>query len=381
MTARPDLPKYEQVKEVLRSRIQHGELQVGERLPSEHELMEALKVSRHTVRQAVGDLVAEGWLDRRHGSGTFVLRQSGGGRRNRLVGVVTTFISEYIFPSIVRGIERHLSEHGYGVILASTDNRRDREPDALALMLEREVSGLIVEPAQSALPGNLKVYREIAARSIPLVMINGNYPGLAVPTVTVDDYGGGYRVAEHLIDLGHADIAMILKGDDVQGIRRGEGAMAAMRSHGIVPRAEWTCWYTTVERETLPAEFLRRLLASPVRPTALLCYNDQVALHMLPVLEQAGLRVPEDISITGFDDSSLLATAGVPLTTVSHPKEELGRQAAELVVRLMEEGAPAYRQSVCYLTDVVARSSTGPAAGKGSVSADMSVPASGQARS
>lgn len=321
--------------------------------------MAAYGVSRATVRQAIGDLVAEGWLERRHGSGTYV--RSGGGRRPALVGVVTTYVSEYIFPSIIRGIESYLASRGYGVLLASTDNQREREPAALEQMLSHNVRGLIIEPAQSALPNpNLQPYRDLIARGIPFVFINGYYEGLFAPSVTTDDFGGAYRMTEHLISLGHRDIAGIFKGDDVQGVQRERGMRAALLAHGIEPRPQWICRYSTPERETLPALFVQRLLAGPERPTALFCYNDQIALQVLPVIERAGLRVPQDISVAGFDDSKLLASANVPLTTMAHPQEELGRQAAELLCELMDAGGGGYRKSIVYHPPLVVRSSTGP---------------------
>jgi GntR family transcriptional regulator, arabinose operon transcriptional repressor len=354
-----ELPKYEQLKERLRTRILHGELRPGDRLPSETALMIEHGCSRYTVRQAVGDLVTEGWLDRKHGSGTFVCPQGAGPRRPALVGVVTTYISEYIFPSIVRGIERSLSERGYGVLLASTDNRRESEPACLELMLSHNVAGLIIEPAQSALPNpDLRPYRELIARSIPFVMLHGTYPGLVAPSVTVDDFAGAYQLADHLIGLGHSEIAAIVKGDDVQGVERERGVVTALRDHGITPRPEWLCHYTTCERETCGAEFVQQMLTSRPRPTALYCYNDQIALQVMQALEEAGLRVPDHMSVVGFDDSPLLATTKIPLTTAAHPKEEMGREAAQLLYELLEGGSRRYHRSVRYLPGLVVRSST-----------------------
>jgi GntR family transcriptional regulator of arabinose operon len=354
-----ELPKYEQLKERIRTRILQGELRPGDRLPSETELMSEHGCSRYTVRQAVGDLVAAGWLDRKHGSGTFVCQQAGGPRRPALVGVVTTYISEYIFPSIVRGIERYLSERGYGVLLASTDNQREREPGALELMLSHNVAGLIIEPAQSALPGpDLRPYRELIARSIPFVMLHGTYPGLVAPSVTVDDFAGAYQLTDHLISLGHTDIAAIVKGDDVQGVERERGVLAALRDHEITPRPEWFHHYTTCERETCGAAFATAMLAARPRPTALYCYNDQIALQAIQALEAAGVRVPEDMSVVGFDDSRLLATTKLPLTTATHPQEEMGREAAQLLYELMEGGPSRFHRSIRYLPGVVVRSST-----------------------
>lgn len=360
--ARANEPKYSQVKTEILARIQSGQLKPGDRLPSEAELMAEFGVSRHTIRQAIGDLETEGWLDRRHGSGTYVRQQPGAGRRAALVGVITTHISEYIFPSIIRGIERYLSERDYGVILLSTDNRREREPDCIKMAIGHNVSGLIIEPSQSALPNpDLAPYRELEDRGIPFVMINGVHPGLTAPAVTLDDAAGVCRLVEHLTQLGHREIAAIIKSDDMQGLERERGMLEALGHHGITPRTEWICRYTSAERESRPAEFVQQLVSQQRRPTALLCYNDQIALQVLPVLKRAGLRVPEDISVVGYDDASLLASADVQLTTVAHPQEEMGAKAAELLCEQMS-GQASSRYSVHYLPRVVVRLSTGPAA-------------------
>lgn len=352
-------PKYIQLKEEIRELIRSGVLKPGDRIASEPELMASYGVSRHTVRHAIGELEREGWLERKRGSGTFVRKVVTG---SSLVGVVTTYISEYIFPSILREVEKTLSKHGYGMVLASTDNRRERERDAFEQMLRRGVCGMIVEPAQSALPDpDLEPYYTLQKLGIPFVMIHGTYPGLLVPSVTVDDFGGAYQVAQHLLDLGHRDIAIIVKGDDQQGVERERGVRAAMERYGVKPNPDWICRYSTSERESLPQTFVEQLMTAKHRPTAIFCYNDQIALQVWPILERLGFRIPNDVSIVGFDNSSLVRSLNTPLTTVTHPQGELGRQAAELLLEMIELPRQRYhRRSIRYHPDLVVRASTAP---------------------
>ena len=130
----PTAPKYKQLKEQILAWIVTGEFQPNEKLPSENEMSKQFGLSRQTVRQALGDLEQEGWLFREQGKGTFVAKQSaqedrqGGASSGGLtIGMITTHISDYIFPTIVRGVESKAREKGARLLLASTDNEKDKE--------------------------------------------------------------------------------------------------------------------------------------------------------------------------------------------------------------------------------------------------------------
>lgn len=127
------LPKYAQVKEEICSWLNQGKIQPDEKLPTENELMQQFGVSRHTIRKAIGDLVSQGLLYSVQGGGTFVASRTAKSamHSNKTIGVITTYISDYIFPSIIRGIESYLSEQGYSMLLTSTNNNTESERAAL----------------------------------------------------------------------------------------------------------------------------------------------------------------------------------------------------------------------------------------------------------
>lgn len=162
--------KYIHLFEELKRRILQGEYQNGQRLPGENEMAGEFSMSRQTVRQALSLLEQEGFIQRRQGSGTYVRRVERRRERSWNVGVMATYISEYIFPSILRGIEGELSEEGFFPLLSATKNRVDNERRILEDYMEKRVDGLIVEGTKSALPNpNLHLYEKLKEMGIPVV--------------------------------------------------------------------------------------------------------------------------------------------------------------------------------------------------------------------
>lgn len=333
--------KYAQLREYLKEEILMGRVNPGDRIPSENELADRLSMSRHTVRKAISILVNEGFLYTEHGRGTFVMDRSVRRSESRNIGVITTYISEYIFPNVIQGIDRVLADRGYSIILKSTNNEPAREAQCLADMLGKNVEGLIVEPTKSALfTDNLKYFQALDAQRIPYVFIHGHHPQLeSKPEVLLNDESGMRRVVSWLASLGHRRIAGFFKADDVQGINRHKGYAKALAECGLSYDPDLVVWYHTEDRDTKPAAALLSMLRLPQGIDALACYNDQLAVRLLDELALIGVKVPEDISVTGFDDSYLAQAAR--LTSMSHPKEKLGEAAAEWLMEMLNADASA----------------------------------------
>ena len=352
-------PKYVKLKQEILRWLQSGQFRPDEQMPSEHEIAEQFGVSRQTVRQTLGELEQEGWLYRLRGKGTFVSRpRVGASREPKIMGMLTTYISDYIFPHIVRGAEAVFRENGYGLQLASTDNDKAKELDCLRLFLSQPPNGLLVEPTKSAQGNaNLSHYLALLQHGIPVVMLHARYPEWDGPCVKVDDERGGQLAAEHLLELGHRRLAGFFKTDDLQGVSRLRGFLAAHRKRGLAVDPACVVQYSTETRDTEPIEAAMALLRRDDRPTALFCYNDQLAVGMLDAVRRAGLRVPEDVSIVGFDDSPLAVATEIKLTTLAHPKQELGRRAAKLLLDMIERPRDEWGD-VVYEPELIVRAST-----------------------
>lgn len=337
-------PKYITIKEQIKEWIVNGTIQPGEKIYSESEMMELFSVSRHTIRQAVGDMVHEGWLYREQGAGTFCSfklvessNQVSAQSSSKNIGVITTYLSDYIFPSIIKGIESYLSEHGYNLTLACTNNDVEKERNCLQNMLDNQIDGLIVEPTKSnQFNPNIQYYLELEQKNIPYLMINQYYSELNPPYIMLDDEQGGYLATEHLLSLGHKKIIGLFKSDDLQGINRMRGFIKAIRLSNIPSSPEMIISYTTEEKYNQLLKRIKDIFTNKERPTAIVCYNDELAIQLIHSLRAIGLSVPDDISVVGFDDSFLAVATDIKLTTVKHPQTEMGIEAAKWIVSTIE---------------------------------------------
>ncbi|MEX2414501.1 MAG: GntR family transcriptional regulator [Paenibacillaceae bacterium] len=357
----PSVPKYVQLKKEIQSWIYSGRIKSHEQLPSEHELSRTFSISRQTVRQAIGEMVQEGLLYRIQGKGTYcagIMHRST--NDTPTIGVLTTYISDYIFPLIVRGAEATLRSKGYQLLLASTDNDKDKERESLEMMLAQSVSGLIIEPTKSAVGNpNESYYRALEAQGIPYIMINERYAELNCPCIKVDDELGVYQAVEYLILGGHRHIAGFFKTDDLQGVNRMNGFIAAHRHYQLPFDDNDIVSYNTEEKSFKPLNMATTMLSRANRPTAFVCYNDELAIKMLDIIREASLQVPDDLSIIGFDDSFLATATEVKLTTIVHPKIELGVKAAELLIDIKERKIDFHSGGIMkYEPELIIREST-----------------------
>ncbi|WOC31961.1 MULTISPECIES: GntR family transcriptional regulator [Caproicibacterium] len=352
------LPKYMILVNWIRDRIKSQEFQYGEKLASEKELGQLFNVSRQTVRQAINVLVQEGLLESRQGSGTYVTRKIANTHAPQMVvGVISTYVNDYIFSGILRGMENVLTENGYSMQLAFTHNHMESEKKALSNMIARGVDGLIVEPAKSGLPSpNMDLYGEVLREGLPMLFFNTYYPSLQLPHVALDDMATGLAATEHLIRAGHRRIAGIFKLDDYQGRLRYAGYIRALMNAGIPLDDDLVLWYSTEDfADGFKTEKFQHRLQDA---TAVFCYNDQIALQVVATLRELGRRIPQDISIVSVDNSDLAKLCEVPLTSVAHPMEDLGMTAAQNLLRLIQD--PTFNATVDFPPHLVERDSVCP---------------------
>lgn len=353
-------PKYLLIKNDIKEKIESGKYALGTKIPSEAKLRGHYDVSRHTIRQAIGDLVNKGYLVKQQGSGTFVSdyylssQQKNG---QKTIGVITTYLSDYIFPSIIRGIEQELSKYNYSLMLSSTQNNVRNERKSLENMLAQKVDGLIVEPTKSNLMNpNLNYYLQLAEKPTPLIMLNAGYEELDLPVVAINDEKAGQMATEHLIEYGHKNIGILIKSDDIQGKNRFKGYIKALYDAKLSFSNDFILRYDTEAKKNLPT-LIKDMLRKDNLPTSFVCYNDEVAISLIKEIHALGLNCPEDISVISHDDSFYSTTLpSVKLTSVEHPKEELGRLAAQTLIQSIEKGKLV--QSHIFEPKLIIRNST-----------------------
>jgi DNA-binding LacI/PurR family transcriptional regulator len=274
-------------------------------------------------------------------------------RRTFTIGVVVTTIADPFNAQVVSGIEDVANQRGYSVFLANSKSDPDREVRVVNSFDERRVDGIIVT---SSRVGTL--YNSLLAHlHIPVVFLNNHNPAEYANAVSIDNFQASKAAVEHLIALGHRRIGYL---GDAFGLQsdgdRQAGYRAAMEGAGL------KIGRRSVEMGNGHAEgalrAMVRMLDSGNQPTALFCYNDMTALGALRVIHEHGLRVPEDISLVGFDDLPVTEYTNPPLTTIRQPMEQMGRRAMEILNELLNGKKP--ERETKFPGELIVRQSTAP---------------------
>lgn len=327
--------KYYILMDRLKQDMLAGKIRPGDKIASENELAGQYQVSRHTVRKALSILEHEGLLEAIHGRGTYCVERTRGGiGSSHNIAVVTTYISDYIFPRVIQGIDHVLTREGYSIILKNTGNSQKNEAKALEDIMTKSIDGLIIEPSKSEIYcKHMNQYEALDLMRLPYVFLQGTYPQMKnKPNVVMDDVEGTYLLTKYLIELGHKHIVGIFKIDDSQGTARHKGYIKALNEAGMYYNPDNVILFHTEDRTKKPAAMVRQFIESGMEMDSIVCYNDQTALEVIKALEAYDIKVPEDVSITGYDNSLIAENGPVKLTTISHPQEKIGEMVAELLL-------------------------------------------------
>lgn len=277
-------------------------------------------------------------------------------KRTRTVGLVIPDITNPLFPPIVRGVESIIEPLGYVSIIVNTDGRHDRERSQIQVLLQHGVDGVVHAAVERSDP----LIEELSGRELPVVTVNRGFDLGGVPSVTNDDAAGVQAMFRLLRDAGHGRIAHIAGPQRIStGVERLRAFRAAAAAAGLdVPENH----VALSERFAIDEgrRCARDLLALAVPPTAILAANDGLALGVLQVIRERGLRCPEDCSVTGFNDSDVLDLVPPGLTTVAVDKWGIGRASAALLIEMIEHPDRAVAPRTVQPVEIVARGSVGP---------------------
>jgi LacI family transcriptional regulator len=256
---------------------------------------------------------------------------------------------------IIRGVEDVAHAAGVGTVVSAIHRRTASTRQWLQNLRTRATDGVVLVASDLAPP----VHAELRRLNVPMVLVDpAGVPTLDIPTIGATNWTGGLRATEHLISLGHRRIGFIAGSPSMLCSRaRLDGYRAALEAAGL-PLADELIQPGDFYHES-GLEGARALLALEERPTAIFASSDQMAFGAYEAVRQAGLRVPDDVSVIGFDDLPEARWSSPPLTTVRQPLTEMGLLAARTVLRLAQ-GEPVETPRVELATDLVVRDSTAP---------------------
>jgi len=273
------------------------------------------------------------------------------GKSTYTIGLTLPDLANPYFAEIARAVEDRGHELGFSLFICSTDNDPEKEESYFSLLTQKRVDGIIVATRTS----NELFIKQLVQRKLPIVLISGELPSLALDTVMVDDYLGGYQAGSHLAELGHRRIAVLAEDmDHISNRERIRGCVQAMSDAGIVQDESLirVGGFTLDSGRTAAAALLD--VAEP--PTALFACNDVLAIAGIQAARERGLKVPDQLSVVGFDNTILAAMIDPSLTTVAQPIQEIGKQAVDLLIQEIR-GEKSVKRRAVLLPELIVRHS------------------------
>lgn len=271
-------------------------------------------------------------------------------RRSRTIGVLILDLHNPVFAEILDGVQSELRQYGYSTMLVSGGDNPVHEQSEIEKLLEFQVEGLILISHRLA----ETVLRKVSSEVPTVIVTRDDIVAPGIDTVSNDDVAGMALAIDHLVSRGHTDIAYLSGGDNPVANLRSRGYSDAMTEHGLAQHIRIIPGGLTEASGYRGAnEVLRH------RPTALCVANDIAAIGAIAAIDNAGLRVPEDLSVIGYDGITLGALRRINLTTVGQPLAELGRRAAERILDRVNNPS-AGSQRIHLAAELIVRGTTGP---------------------
>jgi len=323
------LPVSHQLKEAIIHKIRTGEYNQGSRIPTEVELIRLSGLSKATVSKVLAELERKKYVVRKRGVGTFISPKALSIISNKKIGILLRMggKSNYLFQQAVQSSMQRMEERGYKAQLSLVENDDAELPNTV---LEEGVSGLILIAIQSK-----KLIRSLLQRKLPFVCIYHQIREIKVNHVENDDFLGAKQAIDYLISLGHQRIGILLAPlDRIAFENRFRGYCESLEEHGIQHRKNWIAQCQEIASQE-GFEKTKLLLEQCKDMTAIFAIRDHLAPGLYSAVREMGLRIPEDISVVGFDDQPFAEELYPGLTTVHQPFSEMGSKAVDKLLNIM----------------------------------------------
>jgi DNA-binding LacI/PurR family transcriptional regulator len=356
--------RYKEIKNMLLAEI--ARMNSNDRLPSRHELCKRMDTAKATLDKAINELVAEGALYSKGGSGTYVV-----GSGDQLTihtgqswGVIVRDVRDTFFADIVRGVENVAQSYGINIILGNSDEDFEKQEQYIKRLSLSDVSGLIVVPVVNRDEEQTnRFYYQLKELKMPIVFCCRNVERINAPMVLSNDFYGGYIVTKHLLEQGYRHIAYIAAEKYRASADRCQGYITVLLENGIEINRKIITIEDKGQLEYCSVGYaaMKRFLTSGQSMDAVFCFNDKVAQGAYQAIAEAGLRVSDDIGVVGYDNSDICEKLTPVLTSVAYKNLEIGTKAAEVLYKQMSgEFSPEFEFYLFNPEMVVRDSCRGP---------------------
>lgn len=287
------------------------------------------------------------------------------------VGLIVPNSANPFYAEVARELERGCADEGFLVLLCNSERDPTREARFVQMLRAKQVDGAVIIPHSDT----ASLLQPLLAAEIPVVILEHSIPGLHC--IAIDDLAGGRLATRHLIELGHTRIAIIRRRQiSSLSMMRFDGYRLELERAGIALDDSLVVETGPFQNDGYAA--MRELLERRPRPTAVVTHNDIMALGALRAIYDAGLSVPGDISVVGYDDIAAAPYLVPPLTTIRSPKMEMGRLAAQMVLKLARDPASLPPQTVTLPVELVIRQSTRPISGLPATESGFGMPSASE---
>jgi LacI family transcriptional regulator len=330
--------------------------------PTIHDIARELKISASTVSRALNDNPRISLKTKEKIKATAdqlgyrpnTLASNLRNKKSNTIGIVVPLINRHFFSSVISGAEDVAYKAGYTVVISQSNDLAAKEINIVQSMFSNRVDGLIISIAmQTSTFEHLKLFRK---KHIPLVFFDRAVPEIETDKIVVDDFAGGFRVTQHLIDQGYKRIGHLAGPQNLKTyFERKNGYMDALRKNGISYDESLINVNKLTSEEGVVA--VQQLMSLPNPPDAIFCGNDTTALSAMIYLRDKGIKIPENVGIVGFSNEPFSKVVSPSISTIAQPGFEMGQKAAELIIRKIENKERTY-QTIVLPTELIVRESS-----------------------
>ncbi len=272
--------------------------------------------------------------------------------QSRTLGLIVPDVANPFFTEVARGVEDAASKRDYAVFLCNSDESASKEDRYINVLIQQQVRGVLITPADMK-SDRLEAMRE---RGIAVTLLDREIKGRKQCSVSVDDVHGGQIAIEYLAGLGHKNIAWVCGPESIPQVAdRGAGVSKAAKVAGAKIETVRVPLMNAAKGE----EAAKKILELDVMPTAIFCANDLLALGVMRALLANKVRIPEQVSVLGYDNIEFAPSAAVPLSSIAQPSYQMGVTAADLLLNECEDGENHEHQQIRFQPQLVERASTG----------------------